>query len=135
MESNNSMIISYPKKETEFEVQAKLYCKLKKQGFNVRGNVKIYGKCHLDLVVFDNDNTAKCIIEVKNWKLNSNIEKKLMKPSRKAQKEKYLKYNLPLIYCTHSAYIDKKIDEIKKNLLDDFVNIPNITPYDPEDIN
>ena len=111
-----TMMVSYPKKETEFEVQAELYCKLKEQGFNVRGEIPEDGS-RLDLVVFDKNDSAKCIIEVKNWKNDCDIEKNLMKLSRKAKHERYLKFNLNLLYCVNSGEIDKTIEEIKKILL------------------
>jgi len=118
MDGNLSKVILYPKRETEFEVQAELYCKLKKQGFNVRGNVKINDNRHLDLVVFDENNNDICIIEVKNWKLNCNFEKKFNRPRTKAQRKEYLKYNSNLEYCVHSAQIEmtiKRVQEIINN--------------------
>jgi hypothetical protein len=65
--------IEYPKKLSEFEIQAYIYNTLRAKGFDVRGEVTSRrGSAILDLVVFDNRRPV-LIIEVKpsapkrNW--------------------------------------------------------------------
>jgi hypothetical protein len=58
--------IDYPKRRSEFEVQAYIYHTLKAKGFDVRGEVTSrLGSAILDLVVFDDRKQPVCIIEVK----------------------------------------------------------------------
>ena len=58
--------IDYPKRNSEFEVQAYIYHTLKAKGFDVRGEVTSrLGSAILDLVVFDDRKRPVCIIEVK----------------------------------------------------------------------
>jgi hypothetical protein len=64
-------VVTEPKRETEFEVQAMLYTELRSLGFNVRGevpavwNVKPLRKCRFDLAEFV-DGKMVGIIEVKS---------------------------------------------------------------------
>ena len=67
-----SHLIAEPSMQSEFEVQAWLFCALKQAGFNVRGEVKqkftLAGKravCRFDLVIFKNG-VATIILEVKS---------------------------------------------------------------------
>jgi hypothetical protein len=108
------MVITPPERETEFEVQAELYCKLKENGFNVRGHVYCDNN-RLDLVVFDKKNIAKCIIEVKNWKPEE-IKRKSNNLKTKPQCQKYKKFFLPLLYCVHSNCIDATINRVTEIL-------------------
>lgn len=105
------MFIMPPKRETEFEVKAELYCKLKEKGFNVRGPVTS-DDSRFDLVVFDKDNNVKCIIEVKKWKPEE-VKKKSNRPKTKTQHEKYNKYNLPLLTCYRSN-LNETIEDVTK---------------------
>ena len=103
MEINYIPIIEYPNKSNEFEIQAELYSLLKSYSINVRGEVvdknirnalgnKVgFKKSRFDLVVFDKNNIAKIIIEVKPC-----ITRK--KEGTK-QFNKYSIYNLHLLYC------------------------------------
>lgn len=80
--------ISYPHCPTEFEIQAWLYCKLKELGFNVRGEVSADGNvCIFDLVLFDQNNRAKALIEVKKHESKR----------RSKQIRRYEDYGLPVV--------------------------------------
>jgi hypothetical protein len=57
--------IRYPRKPSEFEVQAFLYCELRRLGFDARGEVSTRdGDCRFDIVVFSGRRAVR-IIEVK----------------------------------------------------------------------
>lgn len=59
--------IPYYSCDTEFEVQAELFCELKKRGYDVRGEVCYRNEemqCRFDLVIFNNK-IPRWIIEVK----------------------------------------------------------------------
>jgi hypothetical protein len=94
------MKIKYPKKVSEFEIQAELYSLLKdEEGYDVRGEVRVddrkqpkgYRQCRFDLVVYE-DKVAKFIIEVKDRK-----PKNFNKNTR--QFKKYSSFGIPLFYC------------------------------------
>ena len=111
-------MIPYPEKRTEFEVQSDMYQNLKSLGLNVRGeitesknisklsnNKKGFKKCRFDIVVFNSENVAVLIIEVKRGvESNSNF-------TESRQYRKYKMYNLPLLYCwsdtKHISLYDK----------------------------
>lgn len=98
-------VITYPTRQAEFEIQALLYLALKRQGLNVRGEVKAY-KSRLDLVIFNDDNQAKCIIEVK-----ANQRPKQRKYKRVTKYEELFK--LPVIVCMHKTQINDTISQVK----------------------
>jgi hypothetical protein len=108
----------YPKKDipTEFEVQAELYCKLKKLGFQVRGDVRREG-CQFDLVIYDNDLNAKCIVEVKNWD-QKDVKRKKDKviSGEKKQINKYKKFGITILMCYNQNYIDKIIKYLSEKI-------------------
>lgn len=100
--------IDYPKKYSEFEVQANLYAVLKfSYKLDVRGEVAIgqgSGKSRFDLVVFK-DKKAVCIIEVKNQKregLNTNTK----------QYKKYSSFGLRLFYCLNMSFVKPLAEEV-----------------------
>ena len=73
--------VPYPKRRpSEFEVQARLYNKLRQKGFIVRGEVKAT-RSRLDLVVYDKNKKAICIIETKSWK-----KKRKVTPTKQLKK-------------------------------------------------
>ncbi len=100
--------ISYPKKVSEFEIQATLYSKLKLLGFDVKGEVthrlegqeKGFRQCRFDLVIFEKGK-AVFIIEVKNHNKTSFTTR---------QDRKYSKYEAELMYCTSMGGVDNLID-------------------------
>ena len=103
--------IYYPIKEkkiSEFEVQSDLYQELKKLGFNVKGEVKAkYSR--LDIVVFDNLNNARIIIEVKSrLRPRATIRK-----YKRVQKYEEL-FNLPVLVCINHDQIDETIKKVKE---------------------
>lgn len=102
--------IKYPYKESEFEIQAAIFNRLKELGYDVRGEVtdiqpereKGFRQSRFDLVVFENKK-AKFIIEVKNYKkTNFNTRQDL----------KYLQYEAELIYCSSINGIEDLIKYI-----------------------
>lgn len=99
-------IIKYPTRQAEFEIQALLYISLKREGLNARGEVKAY-KSRLDLVIFNDDNTAKCIIEVK-----ANQRPKQRKYKRVTKYEDLFK--LPVLVCMHKSQINDTISQVKR---------------------
>ena len=100
--------IPYPKRKSEFEIQAQLYYELKKNRINVRGEVKAH-KSRLDLVVYDKDDKPQCIIEVK-------ARARLRKQPRKyKQIIKYEElFGLPIIICLNKTQVSDTINEVRK---------------------
>ena len=99
-------IITYPSRLAEFEIQALLHISLKREGLNVRGEVKAY-KSRLDLVIFNDDNKAKCIIEVKSSQRIKNRKYK-----RVAKYEELFK--LPVLVCMHPSQIQDTTNQAKR---------------------
>lgn len=56
--------VASPSRQSEFETQAELYIRLKKDGFKVRGEIT-FGRCRFDLVIFKK-RKAIAIIETKS---------------------------------------------------------------------
>ena len=104
--------IPYPKRKSEFEIQAQLYYELKKNRINVRGEVKAKNS-RLDLVVYDKDDNPKCIIEVK-------ARARLRKQPR--QYKQIIKYEelfgLPIIICLNKDQINETIEKARATLND-----------------
>ena len=98
-------IINYPTRQAEFEIQALLYIALKREGLNVRGEVKAY-KSRLDLVIFNDTNKALCVIEVK-----ANQRPKQRKYKRVTKYEDL--FNLPVLVCMHKTQIQDTINQVK----------------------
>lgn len=102
--------IKYPTKESEFEIQATLFNRLKELGHDVRGEVtdrqegreKGFRQSRFDIVVFENKK-AKFIIEVKNYKKTNFTTR---------QDVKYSQYEAELIYCSSIEGIDELIKYI-----------------------
>lgn len=99
------MKIPYPIKQTEFEIQAKLFSRLNSEGYDAKGEVshtrnnqvKGYKHCRFDLVVFENKK-AKFIIECKNHiKTTFNTR----------QDRKYAEYGIKVLYCMSNEDIEK----------------------------
>lgn len=109
------MEIPYKEKNTEFEIQSYLYQSLLDLGVNVRGNVSNgrkrdrgnAPKMHFDLVIYDKENKAQKIIEVKdsiNHRLNT------------AQHEKYKTTGLEVIYARGMKEARKLVQKFKDYL-------------------
>lgn len=100
--------VFFPDRLSEFEIQSDVYQALKKKGFNVRGEVKAKSS-RLDLVVFDKNDGARCIIEVKS---RERVRKKPRK-YRRVQKYEEL-FNLPVIVCMNGSQIEQTVKEVEK---------------------
>lgn len=104
------LLIHKPKVRSEFEMQAELYFHLKKEGFDVRGEVpakSLWQRSSFDLVVFFGDYGA-VIIEVKNtphWNL--------VQGKRTAQRVKYERFELPVIYYTTVTPLDSVLSQVR----------------------
>jgi hypothetical protein len=84
--------IGYPKRYSEFEIQAYIYHTLKAKGFDVRGEVTSRrGTAKLDLVVYNEHKLVACIIEVKAAapNLNSSRTTKLVDDDTQEQVDYY----------------------------------------------
>jgi len=101
--------IPYPKKMKEAEIQAILYSKIIDEGYNARLEVR-GDNCSFDIVVFNINNLAKCIIEVKNYSESYN----LAKFSDTKQYKKYTSYDIPLCLCSGIEQIDSTVSWVKK---------------------
>jgi len=88
----------YSRTKTEAEIQADLYCEIKRTGLDPKmevrgyiGDAVIKRKCIFDIVVFwPLNHRPLCIIECKKGVSVSATSK---------QKAKYEQFNLPLLYC------------------------------------
>lgn len=67
----NPGLLQYPKRQSEFEIQAYLFSELKSLGLDVRGEVRAGRESRFDLVVFE-ERAATQIIEVKTRRLPRN---------------------------------------------------------------
>lgn len=106
----------YRSKQSEAEIQAELYHRIRSLGFNPRlqvpGFIHDGRKCLFDIVVFiKQPRLAICIIECKR---GSGLVKN-MGPSGKAQWEKYSLFNLPLFYCGKND-IEKTVEFVRSFL-------------------
>ena len=102
-------VVPFPKYKSEFEVQSDLFERLKVLGFNVRGEVKYEVQGHrgmrFDLVVYNSDNIAELVIEVKNG------------PSgKKPTKQSYYRQMscLPVVVFFEDSEISSVINELKR---------------------
>jgi hypothetical protein len=106
----NKHIIYYPNRLSEFEIQSDIYQRIKQSGLEVKGEVKAKNS-RLDLVVYDANNNAICIIEVKSRARARTTEKKY----KRVQKYEQL-FNLPVIVCTHPSQIEQTVNKVKELL-------------------
>ena len=104
-------IITKPIKQTEFELHAELYCYLKKNGLDVRGEVKSTyrnKKSRFDLVVFSGEN-AFCIIEVKDTPNKAVV----IGGKKTKQRLKYEEYEIPVFYFTPEMTMESILDKVR----------------------
>jgi hypothetical protein len=110
---NPFAIITKPSRPTEFEMQAELYFHLKRLGLDVRGEVwASHDKegSFFDLVVFRGEHGA-VIIEVKNCPSGA-----LRFGKKTRQREKYGKYDLPIVFYTTATPLPNVLAEIQGHL-------------------
>lgn len=102
----NKLQILYPNSTSEFEVQAYLYSKLKRMGFDVRGEVSatdIRGKgSRFDLVIFKKGKATR-IIEVKKTR-----EQRIY-----SQRLKYNRYGVGVHFVMGMDDAEKYIKDIR----------------------
>ncbi|MCK5611718.1 type I restriction enzyme HsdR N-terminal domain-containing protein [Candidatus Pacearchaeota archaeon] len=108
MRSNDYLTIKYPERISEFEIQSLTYGILRKEGFIVRGEVKAY-KSRLDIVVYDEQKKAVCIIEVKSRKRIRTRTKKY----KQVQKYEEL-FNLPVLVCVSKSQIQDTLNQVRR---------------------
>ena len=108
-------LINYPKDQSEFEIQSKLYQDLLNRSIDVRGEV-VFGASRFDLVIFNKSKIAICIVEVKK-EFNIGFAAQNFKNLR-SQISKYQMYNLPVLTCHGIKEIGKTITQIKRLLFD-----------------
>ena len=111
-ENSNKHNIPFPERQSEFELQSLVYGILKKEDINVRGEVKAY-RSRLDIVVYNKQNKAKCIVEVKSRK---KVRERITK-YKQVQKYEGL-FKLPVIVCVHPSQIQDTINQVKRIILD-----------------
>jgi hypothetical protein len=113
--------IVFPQSDTEFEVQAVLYCRLKQCGLNVRGEVFCWcedrgmpARTRLDLVVFNDQLQPVVIIECKNR--NGNAEPVFTLTSGTRQHRRYHKFGLPVVQCPSMGCVEQAKDLVMQHL-------------------
>jgi hypothetical protein len=113
---NSSAIIHKQSTRAEFNLQADLYALLKRDGFDVVGNVTLC-KNSFDLVVYDSKGKATAIIETKQEDEGARVHL-----DQTIQGVKYMQFGVPVILFWDLS----KYDELKTELLKDrkaFVNV------------
>ena len=118
---NNTGFIDYPDKVSEREVQAELFVKLKCLGYNARCDVRGENsgrKTKFDIVIFDINNNAKFIIEIKS----NNYDKSYVinKFNTSKRKQKYDRFNIPTLCCANKKSISSLIWRLKKEFEPDY---------------
>ena len=108
--------IKLPKYYSEFEIQATIYSKLKDHGINIRGEVRgavkkdgVKQGSRFDLVIFNQDDAAILVIEVKKNKQAMNNR------SRKNQLVRYMTFGAPVIWITGMIMAETFIKEFIEN--------------------
>lgn len=108
--------IQYPQMDSEFEIQAYLFAKLKAAGFDVRGEVQVHGmfglrkakaSCRFDIVIYENG-VATLIIEVKARVVN---HKSTVDDTR--QGKRYTTFGVPVWFVYGMSDAEKALDEIR----------------------
>jgi hypothetical protein len=107
------MIITYPDKLTEFDIQSKICSFLINSWYDVKWEITVRNcskirwqkQCRFDLVIFK-DKIAKIIIEVKNWSWKIS----------KRQIIKYYKFWLPVFSFNENDSLDYILLKIKEIL-------------------
>ncbi|QYY30288.1 hypothetical protein K2O51_23245 [Cupriavidus pinatubonensis] len=89
-------LVKYPRRTTEFEIQAWLFVKLLEVGFDVRGeaaiNLPAGERCFFDLLVFEEEQ-LKCIIEIKTMRAKGKSGE-----HEKRQRQHYRRFGVPVFY-------------------------------------
>ncbi|MCK5611747.1 type I restriction enzyme HsdR N-terminal domain-containing protein [Candidatus Pacearchaeota archaeon] len=108
--------ILYPARQSEFEVQSLIFTILKSEKYNVRGEVKAL-RSRLDIVVYNDNNKAVCIIEVK---ARARVRKK---PRQYKQVMKYEElFGLPVIICLNRSQVRDTINQVRRIINDSSCN-------------
>ena len=100
--------IKYPKKETEAEIQSRLWFLLRDRGLDAR--LEVYGflgsrRCKFDIVVFK-DSIPQAIIECKSWTKQYSEERIYQLSKNTKQLSKYNRYGLPVFICGRAEAIE-----------------------------
>lgn len=114
--------IDWPIFESEFEVQAELYFKLRSSGLKVRGSVFGYGEeeitggftCWLDLVVFSKDQKPLCIIECKTQKKDKGNGTVMFSRCNTRQYRRYKSFGLPVFQCVCLAQVPSTLAAVSE---------------------
>ena len=112
---NTKPFIKIPEKLSEFECQANIYFMLKQAGIKVRGNITAYHNDEqsiFDLVVLDDNNIPKMILEVKD---TPNLS--ILYGQTTYQIRKYQQYQLPILLCTPVVSDEMILSVCKKVLI------------------
>jgi uncharacterized protein YjhX (UPF0386 family) len=108
-------MISYPVGQSEFEIHAYLFCKLRVAKLDARGEVnwvtglskRGWKHCRCDIVIFK-DKIPRLIIEVKRKKKDR---------SHSRQQGKYSIAGVPVLWCCGFSEIDALVDKCKDMIL------------------
>ena len=99
--------IEYPNFPTEFELHAQIFCFLRREGIDVRGEVKMpfgsTGRCSFDLVVFKNK-IATSVIEVK---------KTSHRRDGTRQNSRYRRFGVPVIYFWNMKFAPQLLEMVR----------------------
>lgn len=106
--------IGYPRRLSEFEMQAIIYGQLRSLHIDARGCVGArcddfgkHHKCYFDLVVFDRLKKPVLIIEVKNRKKKSKLS-----GIGGRQHRRYSKFSVPIVVCDREDDVFRTVDKV-----------------------
>jgi hypothetical protein len=107
-------VIGYPRRLSEFEMQATIYSALRAMKVDCRGCVPArcedfgrHPKCYFDLVVFGRNKMPVVIVEVKVRR-----EKSPEARLGSRQHRRYSKFNVPLVVCDRESKIFPTVDRV-----------------------
>ena len=98
--------IYYPARPSHFEVQTMIFSILKEKNYDVKGEVKAI-KSRLDLVIFNDDRKAICIIEIKALK-KIRLNRRKYKQTTKYENL----FNLPVVICLNMSQVNQTIERV-----------------------
>ncbi len=110
--------IPYPSRKSEAEIQSLSWMLLRSYGIDARMEVPTERgiRARLDIVLFDTDKQAVCIIECKSWSRNYTVTVPYRGNNTKQIKKYRDTYELPVLICARMNVITSTIKEIEKIL-------------------
>lgn len=114
--AERDLVIPYPEQESEFEVHAWLWYRLRELGIDARGEVQSCNRsARFDIVIFDKDRKAVRLIEVKSLLKKTGFDQKSHKLRHK-QAQRYSKFGIRLDTIVGMKAAEAYLAQIKAEL-------------------